>query len=203
MKLPATFLFTSLIALSATAFAGHDEGRRSNLSQHHRAHEYASTAIGQVNKARTLGCHFNGRHWSLNYNDHYNWALRNDPHKTRRETSHRDNDLANCRTRYGYGNKGQHGKHYGYNNNSRFGINSYAYTGNTRGDNFARWYADTATSQVRENHRYGCRGKGNAWTTNWYDHYRWALNTRRDRAMREVEKRNQRLQRCGSYSYRH
>lgn len=69
-------------------------------------------------------------------------------------------------------------------------------------EDFARWYADTALAQARQNHRYGCREKGNAWTTDWYDHYRWAMRAHRREAMRQVEIRDRRLARCGVYSYR-
>jgi hypothetical protein len=67
---------------------------------------------------------------------------------------------------------------------------------------FARWYADTALAQARQNHRYGCRERGNAWTTDWYDHYRWAMRVSRNEAMQQVEIRDRRLGRCGAYSYR-
>ena len=70
-------------------------------------------------------------------------------------------------------------------------------------DRFARWYADTAISQIEKARNRGCRfarAKGR-WRYNWRDHYQHGLKQRRETSIREVEQRDRELADCRRYGH--
>jgi hypothetical protein len=215
MKPSVTFfavLFSALSAavFSAQAIAGHNDWRNGHAPRHEWARDYAETALRQARKARTRGCSFHGNRWSMSYRQHFDWATRADRYDARREIKRRDDLLRQCRARHAYAGNRHHDDPGRRHHNGRHDNDGYrhsrsydhGYSGDFDREDFARWYADTATGQTTKNHRLGCGGRGNAWTRNWSDHYRWALNVRRAEALREVENRDHHLSQCGRYAYR-
>lgn len=220
MKRSATLFLvflTALIAaaLSGPAVAGHDDWRRGSGAQHQWAQQYAESSVRQARMARRQGCNFHGNRWNTDYQRHYNWALRTNRYDLRRAIDRRESDLLRCRTRHGYAGNHHYGNQYGNHDRGRsrkngrdHGRSEYGRGGHHRKarnlsrEDFARWYADTATDQANENYRFNCGGRGNIWTTNWTEHYRWALGVRRDQAINGVERRDRHLRQCGSHAYR-
>lgn len=61
------------------------------------AHWYASESTRQTEAARAMHCGFAGSRWSLDYDQHYRWAIRTHPRRVYREVDERDRHLARCR----------------------------------------------------------------------------------------------------------
>jgi len=72
----------------------------------------------------------------------------------------------------------------------------------------ARRYASQATAQASAAWRLGCARSGPRWSTDWNDHYFWALNAGPRDLRRELDRRDHRLRDCrirrhhGHRSYR-
>jgi len=211
MKLSSTLILLLLSLLSTQAIAGHDRWYGGHSSQASWMHNYAETSVQQARTARTRGCSFHGNGWSTDYRRHLNWAQRVNHQQARRALDRRDRELRHCRSGYGHNNYRDYGNQHGY-YNQRHQPNDYRYgghNGNRYRDNFsreefARWYADTATAQAEQNRFSGCniRSSKDRWTHNWGKHYRYALKGPRDKVIREVETRARQLRQCGSYQYR-
>lgn len=60
----------------------------------------------------------------------------------------------------------------------------------------ARWYANQATAQANTARRLGCHRSGPRWTTDWHDHYSWALDASPRKLRRETRRREERIQEC-------
>ena len=73
--------------------------------------------------------------------------------------------------------------------------------------NWAIHYAETAVRQARAALRLGCAYRGNRWSTNFRQHYDWALRERRHKGEVEIDRRANALRHCsvryGQRAYRH
>ena len=61
---------------------------------------------------------------------------------------------------------------------------------------WARYYADTAIAQVRQNRRQHCNYYGQRWSDSHYDHLNWALRVSRGHAQSEINQRERDLRHC-------
>lgn len=80
--------------------------RGTEYRQHHydNARRYAASAVRQVRQAHQLGYYSDHPRWSLNFQRHFEWALRADAWKIEREARKRSRTLRELRqSRYEYG----------------------------------------------------------------------------------------------------
>lgn len=211
MKRKTILVLLFFAGLSSQAIADHPYRDRGLSGQHSWAVEYAETALRQAREARRHGCDFTGNRWSMNYRDHYEWALRQERRKGLVEIDRRNEALNSCRARYA----SSHGSAYGHANGYRAEgrrangrrhartapVPDYRYLQRLRPDEFARWYADTAVAQSEENRIYGCGNSGGRgrWRGEWDNHYQFARQVSRTVAIREVEIRAEQLSYCGRH----
>lgn len=179
---------------SMTAGAGHD-----TYPQHSGPSDYADIAVRQARASLRQGCGYHGARWTENYGHHLRWAQRKSWPDRQREIDLRARYLRECGSRYAHNRYRDHDyrgdrRHDGYR-----GAREHV-----RRSGFARWYADTAVAQVRESRQFGChRGPSRGlWSPSWQAHYRWALRASRHEAMREIRRRDRRLERCSTYAWR-
>lgn len=203
MNLKSVLILLLLAGLSAPAYAGHPSQDRRLSVQHLWAVEYAETALRQVREARRQGCGFTGNRWSMNYRNHYEWALRTERRKGLIEIDRRNEALGSCHGRY-TGNHGYRGGDWYGGAGQRHrpvAMPDMRYLQRVRPEEFARWYADTAVVQSEQNRIDGCgyRGANGRWRGDWRDHYRFALQADRHTSIREVEIRADQLNYCGSH----
>lgn len=209
MNLKIFFTLLLLAGLSSPVLAAHTYRDRGPSGPHIWAVEYAETALRQSREARRQSCGFTGNRWSMNYRDHYEWALRKERRKGLVEIDRRNEALNSCRTNYAHGrggnphdyrgqpgdNRGGHGQH----RSQSFTIPDIRYLQRLHPQEFAKWYADTAVAQSEENRIYGC-GNSDArgrWRGEWNNHYQFARQVLRETAIREVEIRADQLSYCG------
>lgn len=64
----------------------------------------------------------------------------------------------------------------------------------------ARRYAGQATAQASTAWRLGCARSGPRWSTDWNDHYYWALDARPRHLRQELDRREHRLRECRVWS---
>ncbi len=70
----------------------------------------------------------------------------------------------------------------------------------------ARRYASQATAQASTAWRLGCASSSPRWSTDWDDHYFWALDARPRELRRELDRREDQLRECRvvrRHHYRH
>ncbi len=84
--------------------------RDAEYRQHHydNARRYAATATRQAQEACDLGYYSDHPRWSVDFQRHFNWALRADPWEIEREARKRAKELRQLRrqARYEYGYPG-------------------------------------------------------------------------------------------------
>jgi len=187
---------TAVFALSllpAIASAGHSRG----YGYQSWPAKYAEIAVRQSREARQLSCHFRGSRWTRSYEKHYYWASRQSRYQAEHEIRARQAELDRCRRwqkdYYYDGRKhGRHGRDYD-------GDHRYGRSGRSSGHHysgFAEDYARTAVAQTRRSYELNCGYRGSRWSTDYYDHHRWALKAGSYKAMREIEARQHELEQC-------
>ncbi|MEX2498526.1 MAG: hypothetical protein WD397_06580 [Wenzhouxiangellaceae bacterium] len=73
--------------------------RGTEYRQHHydNARRYAASAVRQARRARQMGYYSDHPRWSLNFQRHFEWALRADAHRIEREARKRSRTLRELR----------------------------------------------------------------------------------------------------------
>lgn len=101
----------------------------------------------------------------------------------------------------------RHANRHGYRYGSRHGHSSdrhyYIQAEPPRQVERARRYASQATAQASTAWRLGCARSGPRWSTDWNDHYFWALDARPRHLQRELDRREDHLQECQAWNRHH
>jgi len=179
--------------LPSVASAGHNRG----YGYQSWPAKYAEIAVRQSREARQLGCHYRGSRWTRSYERHYYWATRQNRYQAEHEIRARHEELERCRQRqsdyrYGGGHRGGHDRGYDDDHhNGRRGRSSSHHN-----SDFAEDYARTAVSQAKRSYELNCGYRGSRWSTDYYDHHRWARKAGSYKASREIEARRYELEQC-------